>query len=116
LSALNETLRDDYIVDCRKGVERWNRTLSDVGTELRLPHVGFNRSVGTFAGRHVSPDGRLLTAADWTVAGYLPTVDDKAHVASLMIAVREPGKMAGWLAPPSTGIHQQPTDFEYVRV
>ncbi|HEX4984112.1 MAG TPA: benzoyl-CoA 2,3-epoxidase subunit BoxB [Ilumatobacteraceae bacterium] len=118
LAALNETLRDDYIVDCRKGVDRWNRTLSDVGAELRLPHVGFSRAVGTFAGRRVSPDGRLLTEADWTagVHGFLPTDDDKAHVESLMTAVREPGKMAGWVAPPSTGIHQQPVDFEYVRV
>ena len=55
LAALNETLRDDYIVDCRKGVDRWNRTLSEVGAELRLPHVGFNRSVGTFAGRQGQP-------------------------------------------------------------
>ena len=31
LTALNETLRDDYVADCRKGVERWNRTLADVG-------------------------------------------------------------------------------------
>src|SRR4029077_4726079 len=27
LSALNPTLRDDYIDDCQKGVDRWNRTL-----------------------------------------------------------------------------------------
>ena len=31
LTALNETLRDDYVADCRKGVERWNRTLAGVG-------------------------------------------------------------------------------------
>jgi benzoyl-CoA 2,3-epoxidase subunit B len=30
--------------------------------------------------------------------------------------VHEPGKMAGWIAAPSTGIHQQPVDYEYVRV
>jgi benzoyl-CoA 2,3-dioxygenase component B len=81
-----------------------------------LPHIGFNRAVGTFAGRHVSPDGRMLSDADWQAGGFVPTDDDKAHVESLMTAVREPGKVAGWIAPPSTGIHQQPTDFEYVRV
>ena len=59
LAALNETLRDDYIADCRKGVDRWNRTLAEVGERLALPHVGFNRGVGTFAGRRVSPDGAL---------------------------------------------------------
>ncbi len=118
LTALNETLRDDYTVDCQKGIDRWNRTLSDVGVELRLPHVGFSRAVGTFAGRRVSPDGRLITEAEWAagVDNWLPTDDDKAHVESLMTAVREPGKMAGWVAPPSTGIHQQPVDFEYVRI
>ena len=31
LAALNETLRDDYVVDCQKGVDRWNRTLAEVG-------------------------------------------------------------------------------------
>jgi hypothetical protein len=24
--------------------------------------------------------------------------------------------MAGWLAPPSTGIHARPVDFEYVMI
>src|SRR5580658_10440162 len=37
LSALNETLREDYVADCQKGVDRWNRTLGGVGLELRLP-------------------------------------------------------------------------------
>ena len=31
LAALNETLRDDYVADCQKGVDRWNRTLAEVG-------------------------------------------------------------------------------------
>ena len=65
LSALNETLRDDYVADCAKGVDRWNRTLAEVGVELRLPHVGFNRAVGVFRDCNVSPDGRLVTDAEW---------------------------------------------------
>ena len=28
----------------------------------------------------------------------------------------EPGKMAGWVAPPSKGIHAKPVDFEYVKI
>jgi benzoyl-CoA 2,3-dioxygenase component B len=28
----------------------------------------------------------------------------------------EPGKMAGWIAPPSRGINTQPVDYEYVRL
>ena len=35
---------------------------------------------------------------------------------SLMHPVTEPGKMAGWVAPPSVGINGKPVDFEYVRV
>ncbi len=120
LSALNETLRDDYTVDCQKGVDRWNRALSEAGSdvELRLPHIGFHRQVGTFADRQVSPDGRMIGEAEWqaSVSGWLPTDDDKAHVKSLMVGVTEPGKMAGWIAPPSTGINQKPVDYEYVRV
>ena len=118
LAALNETLRDDYIADCQKGVDRWNRTLADVGLELRLPHEGFNRNVGGFRDHHVSPDGRLLDDADWAAAitGWLPTDDDRTHVESLMVGVTEPGKMAGWVAAPSTGIHAKPVDYEYVRV
>ena len=58
LSALNTTLQDDYIADCAKGVERWNRTLAEVGVELRLPHRGFNRAVGVFRDCNVSPTAR----------------------------------------------------------
>jgi benzoyl-CoA 2,3-dioxygenase component B len=118
LSALNETLRDDYIADCQKGVDRWNRTLAPIGLSLRLPHIGFNRAVGTFAGLSVTPDGRLVDEATWKAAAptWLPTEDDKAHVRSLMQGVRQRGKMAGWLAPPASGIHQKPVDYEYVRL
>jgi benzoyl-CoA 2,3-dioxygenase component B len=120
LAALNETLREDYTVDCQKGVDRWNRALAEAGSdvELRLPHIGFHRQVGTFAGHHMSPGGRVLDEAGWqaNVRDWLPTDDDKAHVKSLMVGVTEPGRMAGWIAPPSTGINQKPVDFEYVQV
>ena len=49
-------------------------------------------------------------------AAWLPDDDDRAHVLSLMTGVSEPGKMAGWVAAPSRGIHQKPVDYEYVRV
>jgi len=120
LAALNETLREDYAEDCQKGVDRWNRAVSEAGVDMQfaLPHVGFHRNVGTFRGRHVSPDGRLISDTEWhaNVAGWLPTDDDKDHVKSLQHGVTEPGKMAGWVAPPSTGIHQKPVDFEYVKL
>jgi benzoyl-CoA 2,3-epoxidase subunit B len=118
LTAINATLRDDYTADCQKGIDRWNRILAEVDAELRLPHVGFHRSVGEFRGQHVSPDGRLVDAEEWERhrADWLPTAADNEHIASLMRAVREPGQVAGWIAPPAQGIGAKPTEFEYVRL
>jgi benzoyl-CoA 2,3-dioxygenase component B len=118
LAALNETLREDYVADCQKGVDRWNRSLAEVGKELTLPHVGFNRAVGVFAAHHVSPDGKLVDGGQWdsAVDGWLPTAADREFVESLMVGVSEPGAMAGWLGPPSVGIHAKPADYEYVRL
>ena len=117
LSGLNATLRSDYTDDCQKGVDRWNRTLAEAGAgSLRLPHVGFHRQVGAFAGSHVTPEGKLVSADEWAAGRFLPTDDDRAHVESLMRPVSEPGKMAGWVAPPASGIHRQPVDYDYVRL
>ncbi|MBA3604532.1 MAG: benzoyl-CoA 2,3-epoxidase subunit BoxB [Actinomycetota bacterium] len=117
LAALNETLRNDFVVDCQKGVDRWNRTLADVGAQLRLPHGGFNRHVGEFAAHHVDPHGRLIGADEWAagMASFLPTDEDRAHVESLMVPVTERGRMAGWIAAPATGVHAKPVDYDYVR-
>ncbi|MPY91690.1 MAG: benzoyl-CoA 2,3-epoxidase subunit BoxB [Acidimicrobiia bacterium] len=118
LSALNETMREDYTADCRKGVERWNRALVDVGLALTLPHPAFHRGVGAFRDQPVTPDGRLVTRAEHEQGqreAWLPTEADKAHVHALMQAVDEPGRMASWVAPPATGVHSKPLDFEYVR-
>jgi benzoyl-CoA 2,3-dioxygenase component B len=120
LAALNETLREDYAVDCRKGVDRWNRAIADSGVDvtLTLPHIGFHRNVGTFSNHHVSPDGRFVSDADWhaNVLDWLPNDDDKAHVKSLQHGVTEPGKMASWVAAPSAGIHQKPVEYDYVKL
>jgi benzoyl-CoA 2,3-dioxygenase component B len=119
LTALNERLRDDYIADCQRGVDRWNRILAGHGVdvELKLPHRGFHRAIGTFAEVKVSPDGRVLSEAEWDArrAEWLPTEGDEAFVESLMQPVVERGKFAGWIAPPARGINGQPVDFEYVR-
>jgi benzoyl-CoA 2,3-epoxidase subunit B len=118
LAALNETLRDDYTADCQKGVDRWNRTLAGVGREFRLPHAGFNRNVGDFRAHNVSPDGRVLSDAEWAagLSHWLPTDAERTHVVSLMKSVTEPGKMASWVAAPSTGINQRPIDYDYVKL
>ena len=85
---------------------------------MKLPHRAFNRRIGAFAGMRISPDGKVLSEADWKMheGQWLPTDEDRAYVTSLMgPAVTEPGKFAHWIAPPARGINNQPGDFEYVR-
>jgi benzoyl-CoA 2,3-epoxidase subunit B len=119
LPALNERLRDDYVADCQRGVDRWNQTIRKHGIdfELRLPHRGFHRAIGLFSEARVSPDGRVVSQADWDAwrGEWLPTESDKAFVQSLMVPVVERGKFASWIAPPARGINGQAVDFEYVR-
>ena len=119
LNALNEVLRDDYIKDSVGGVERWNRIIDKAGIpfKLKVPHKAFHRNIGALAGVKVSPEGQVVSEAEWKakVDQWLPTPEDRAYVASLMGRVVEPGKFAGWIAPPVMGINRQPVDFEYVR-
>jgi benzoyl-CoA 2,3-dioxygenase component B len=120
LSALNLDLRDEYVADCANGVRRWNQALEDAGLEerLTLPHEGFNRRVGVYAQHHVSPDGDVLSDEEWEQRkdGWLPSAEDRAAVAELMVPEYEYGKFAGWIAPPKTGINDQPVEFDYVHL
>ena len=120
VNALNERLRNDYVADCARGVARWNQIIRKAGIdfELALPHRAFHRAIGGFSDVRVSPDGRVISEADWQASRdkWLPSEADRAYVQSLMgAAVIEPGKFAHWIAPPARGINGQPQDFEYVR-
>ncbi len=119
LNALNEVLRDDFIKDSVAGVGRWNKVLEKAGipTRLVVPHKAFNRRIGALAGIRMSPDGQVVSEAEWEQreAEWLPTDADRAFVSSLMGRVVEPGKFANWIAAPAMGINKQPVDFEYVR-
>jgi benzoyl-CoA 2,3-epoxidase subunit B len=119
LNALNEVLRDDYIKDSIAGVERWNKVIEKAGIPFRLktPHKAFHRNIGSLAGAKISPEGQVISEAEWAakVGQWLPTAVDRAFVTSLMGRVVEPGKFANWIAPPVMGINRQPVDFEYVR-
>jgi benzoyl-CoA 2,3-dioxygenase component B len=119
LNALNEVLRDDYIKDSIGGVERWNKVIEKAGIPFRLktPHKAFHRNIGSLSGAKISPDGRVVSEAEWKAQhdNWLPSGADRAFVASLMGRVVEPGKFANWIAPPVMGINRQPVDFEYVR-
>ncbi len=120
-SAMNEALRDAYVEDCQRGVDRWNRLLEGAGLSdrLRLPSRRFHRRQGAFAGLFFDPDGRPITEAEWARRedDWLPSAADRAFVKSLSPrAITRPGEMASWLAPPSKGIDGKPLDFEYVRL
>jgi benzoyl-CoA 2,3-dioxygenase component B len=119
LNALNEVLRDDFVDDSLGGIERWNKRIEKAGVDCRLtlPHKAFNRRIGTLASVKVSPEGEVVSEARWNegVSRWLPTAGDRAFVASLMGRVVEPGRFAGWIAPPAAGIDRHPVDFEYVR-
>jgi benzoyl-CoA 2,3-dioxygenase component B len=122
LTALNLDLRDEYVADCERGLRKWNGELEKAGLEQRLvlPHPGFNRAVGAFAGHHISPAGDLVTDTDWRGGGGgggggPPPPPDRARVAELMVPHYEPGDFASWLAPPPAGVNDLPVEYDYVR-
>ena len=120
LTAINERLRDDYVDDCQRGVDRWNKIIADrdIDFELNLPHRGFHRRIGRFANTSVTPDGIILGADEWQARQHewLPSEEDHEYILSLMQQVTEPGEFASWIAPPRIGINNQPVDFPYVRL
>ena len=119
-NALNEVLRAEYVRDCEKGLARWNKSLAEegIGERLYLPNVRFHRHVGEYAGQYFDIDGNVVLKdyfeqrkSDW-----LPSLEDREYVRSLMHPVTEPGKIANWIAPPATGVKGKPFEFEYVRL
>lgn len=118
-TAMNEILRQEYIKDCQRGVDRWNKVITGHGIdfELRLPSPRFHRSIGTFAEYHASFDGELLGNDEWAARSgqWLPSAEDETYIKSLMKPVLAPGTIASWIAPPLRGIDGQPFEFEYVR-
>jgi benzoyl-CoA 2,3-dioxygenase component B len=120
LSAINMRLRDDYIRDASGGVTRWNAVIAKTGIEfeMKLPHQGFHRQIGSFAGAPITPDGAVVSSEEWSSRReeWLPSAADGEFIKSLMKPQWEPGKFAGWIAPPRVGIDNKPGDFEYVQL
>jgi benzoyl-CoA 2,3-dioxygenase component B len=120
LTAINMRLRDDYTKDAAGGVGRWNKIIEKMGIEfqMKLPHEAFHRKIGVFADKMCDPDGKLLTGAEYDAGlpNWLPTHADGDFIQSLMKPCYEPGKYAGWIAPPKVGIDNKPGDFEYVKL
>jgi benzoyl-CoA 2,3-dioxygenase component B len=119
--ALNEDVRGDYLEDCQRAVDRWNKTLEKSGLDLRLrlPSRRFHRQIGAYADAAFTPDGELISRAEFErrQGEWLPSDADRGFVRSLQTrAVMAPGQMANWIAAPAKGIDGKPVDFEYVRL
>lgn len=119
-NAMNEVARASYVQDCIMGLKRWNMLIKRAGYdfEITLPSTRFGRNIGAWAGIATDLKGQRIAAevrarhqTDW-----LPTDADRAHVKSLMQRVTEPGKMAGWIAPPDRGINNMSAAYDYVRL
>jgi benzoyl-CoA 2,3-dioxygenase component B len=119
-NAMNEVLRDAYIDDNQRGVDRWNRMIAEAGVNytITLPSRRFNRTMGIYAGYHFDPKGDQLPPAEWERRKFewLPNEADRVYVKSLMLPVLERGKMANWISAPDRGVKGQPVEFEYIRL
>jgi benzoyl-CoA 2,3-epoxidase subunit B len=119
-TAMNEVLRDAYVDDCQRGVDRWNKRLEQAGISQRLvlPSKRFYRHIGLYADMPFDPEGRFLSKDEWErrKGEWLPTADDRAYVASLQKGVTEAGQVANWIARPARGIKGLPFEYEYVRL
>ena len=119
-NALNEILRHEYVKDCEKGLARWNKALNDAGLSERLylPNPRFHRHVGEYAAHSFDLEGNLISQAEFEShkSDWLPSIEDREYVRSLMQPVTEIGKIANWIAPPTAGVKGKPFEFEYVRL
>jgi benzoyl-CoA 2,3-dioxygenase component B len=119
-NAMNEVLRDAYVEDSQRGVDKWNRAIAKAGVqfEFKLPSRRFHRHIGLWADVPTTPEGEVISKEEFEKrkGDWLPTDADEEYVKSLMTKpVFEKGKMANWIAPPPRGIKGQPVDYEYVR-
>ena len=119
-NAMNEVLREAYAKDCEIGFKRWNMLIkrAGYGFELKLPSSHFRRAIGAWANVPTDLDGKIIGRGEYEerLTEWTPSASDKAFVNSLMQRVVEPGKMAGWIAPPERGINNLAVDYEYVRL
>jgi benzoyl-CoA 2,3-dioxygenase component B len=118
--AINEVARDTYLREIDGVIDRWNRMLAKMEIKFAFarPSKRFNRKIGAYKELHFTPDGRRITREAFAAGmkEWMPSEAEKAHVSALMQPVYEPGKIAGWIAPPERGINSLPVDYEYVKL
>ena len=87
---MNEVLRDSYIEDCEKCLDRWNRVIAEheIPYRLSLPDRRFHRHIGAYAAHSFDPQGHRLTEEQWNERRdeFLPSEKDFAYVRNLMVA------------------------------
>ncbi|HWQ38213.1 MAG TPA: benzoyl-CoA 2,3-epoxidase subunit BoxB [Burkholderiales bacterium] len=119
-NAMNEIMRSAYLKDCEIGVKRWNMQIERAGFDFRLslPSSRFRRAIGVWADGTYDPAGNLRSREEYLrrLPEWIPSESDQAFVRGLMQRVVEPGKIAGWIAPPDRGINNLAVDYEYVRL
>lgn len=119
-NAMNEVLRDEYVGDSQRGVDKWNKAIDEAGISFRLtlPSRRFHRNGGIYAGLHFDTEGNPLTKEEFERRQdeWLPSAADEAYVKSLMTKpIYDPKQMANWIAAPPRGIKGRAVDFEYVK-
>jgi len=118
-NAMNEVLRDAYIDDNQRGVDRWNRIIAEAGFDytLTLPSRRFNRQMGIYRGKHFDVHGSPISKEEFErrKGEWLPSAADKAYIKDLMQPALGIGQMAHWIAIPERGIKGLPWDYEYIR-
>jgi benzoyl-CoA 2,3-epoxidase subunit B len=118
-NAMNEVLRDSYVSDNQRGVDRWNKIIEEagIGFRIQLPSRRFNRKMGVYAGRSYDVSGQPISdeAFEANRLKWLPTARDKEWVHHLMSPTPGQGQLAHWIAPPARGIDGKPIEFEYIR-
>jgi benzoyl-CoA 2,3-dioxygenase component B len=117
---MNEVLRDEYVGDSQRGVDKWNKAIEEAGISFRLtlPSRRFHRNGGIYAGLHFDIEGNPLSKEEFERRQdeWLPSAADEAFVKSLMNKpIYDPKQMANWIGAPPRGIKGRPVDFEYVK-
>jgi benzoyl-CoA 2,3-dioxygenase component B len=119
-NAMNEVLRDAYVDDCQRGVDRWNKRLTEAGISGAPPaslqavlpphrdlrgHALRHRRQAALARGLGEPQGRVAAHRRRPrLRGHAPEAGHRGR------------KIANWLGKPARGIKGLPFEYEYVRL
>ena len=118
--SLNERLRDDYVADCQRGVNRWNQIIKNHGIDVRAarcPHRAFHRAIGGLrrrAGVARRPRRQRRRSGTRATATGCRTEEDQAYVGSLMQA-GDRARQVRQLDRAARARRQQPADRVRIR-